>query len=52
MTQHLWDSNPPYVGDERAADVHVANIRRKLRAAGAADDPVVTVRAGYRLLAV
>jgi DNA-binding response OmpR family regulator len=48
--QHLWESS--YVGDERAADVHVANIRRKLRAAGA-NDHVATVRgAGYRLVAV
>ncbi len=50
IMQHLWDSS--YVGDERAADVHVANIRRKLRTA-AEEDHVVTVRgAGYRLLAV
>jgi len=49
IMQHLWESD--YVGDVRAADVHVANIRRKLGDAGAADQ-VVTVRGvGYRLAA-
>src|SRR5262249_28785705 len=51
LMQHLWDSS--YTGDERAADVHVANLRRKLE-----DDPaeplrLVTVRgAGYMLAEV
>jgi two-component system response regulator RegX3 len=50
IMQHLWESS--YVGDERAADVHVANIRRKLESDG---DParIVTIRGvGYRLAAV
>jgi DNA-binding response OmpR family regulator len=50
IMQHLWDSS--YVGDERAADVHVGNIRRKLEGDG---DPerILTVRGvGYRLAAV
>jgi two-component system, OmpR family, response regulator RegX3 len=47
IMQHLWDSS--YVGDERAADVHVANIRRKLEQDGDAER-IVTVRGiGYRL---
>jgi two-component system response regulator RegX3 len=51
LMQHLWDSS--YTGDERAADVHLANLRRKLE-----DDPaepmrLVTVRgAGYMLAEV
>jgi two-component system response regulator RegX3 len=50
IMQHLWDST--YVGDQRACDIHVSNIRRKLE-----DDPgrparLVTVRGvGYRLTA-
>jgi two-component system response regulator RegX3 len=51
IMQHLWESS--YVGDERAADVHVANLRRKIE--GDATDPkrIVTVRGvGYRLVAV
>lgn len=51
LMQRLWDSE--YVGDERAADVHVANLRRKIE-----DDPqnpvrLVTVRGvGYVLAEV
>jgi two-component system response regulator RegX3 len=51
IMQHLWDSS--YIGDERAADVHVANIRRKIERDPAAPDRVVTVRGiGYRLVAM
>jgi DNA-binding response OmpR family regulator len=40
----------PYVGDERACDVHVANLRRKLAADGG-EERIVTVRGvGYRLI--
>jgi DNA-binding response OmpR family regulator len=50
IMQHLWES--AYVGDERAADVHIANLRRKLDRDGEADR-IVTVRGvGYRLAAV
>jgi two-component system response regulator RegX3 len=48
IMQHLWRSD--YVGDQRACDVHVANVRRKIE-----DDPanprrLLTVRAlGYKL---
>src|SRR5205085_763644 len=30
IMRHLWDSD--YVGDERACDLHVSNIRRKIEA--------------------
>jgi two-component system response regulator RegX3 len=49
IMEHLWQS--PYVGDERAADIHISNLRRKLE-----DDPrnparLITVRgAGYTLV--
>ena len=50
IMQHLWESS--YIGDERAADVHVANIRRKLDSNGG-PERIVTVRSvGYRLVAV
>ena len=44
ILQHLWSS--PHVPDERTADAHVANVRRKL----GAGERIVTVRgAGYKL---
>lgn len=49
IVQHLWESD--YVGDERVADMHVSNLRRKIE-----DDPsdprrIVTVRGyGYKLV--
>jgi two-component system response regulator RegX3 len=48
IMQHLWDST--YIGDQRACDIHISNLRRKLE-----DDPanprrIVTVRGvGYKL---
>jgi two-component system response regulator RegX3 len=51
LVRHLWESE--FVGDRRAIDVHISNLRRKLE-----DDPrqprrLVTVRGvGYKLLAV
>jgi two-component system response regulator RegX3 len=51
IMQHLWDSS--YVGDERACDVHVSKLRRKIEPDPANPTRVVTVRgAGYRLDAV
>ncbi|MFL6037644.1 MAG: winged helix-turn-helix domain-containing protein, partial [Gaiellaceae bacterium] len=45
LMQHLWDST--YIGDQRAGDAHIANLRRKIGA-----DRLVTVRgAGYKLVA-
>ena len=51
IMQHLWDST--YVGDQRACDIHISNLRQKIE-----DDPgnptrVVTLRGvGYKLTAV
>jgi two-component system response regulator RegX3 len=48
LMQHLWES--AYVGDERAVDVHVANLRRKIEANPQDPSRIVTVRgAGYML---
>jgi DNA-binding response OmpR family regulator len=50
LIQHLWQSD--FVGDKRAIDVHISNLRRKLE-----DDPrrprrLLTVRGvGYKLVA-
>ena len=46
LMQHLWDST--YVGDQRAGDAHIVNLRRKI-----GRDRLVTVRGvGYKLVAV
>ncbi len=51
IMEHLWES--PYVGDARACDVHVSNLRRKIERDPAHPERLVTVReAGYKLLAV
>ena len=51
VMQHLWDST--YVGDERACDVHVSNLRRKIEENAEEPQRLVTVRGvGYRLEAV
>jgi two-component system response regulator RegX3 len=51
IMQHLWDST--YVGDERACDIHVSNLRRKIEATPGKPSRLVTVRGvGYKLLAV
>lgn len=51
LMQHLWESS--YVGDERAADTHVANLRRKIEADPTRPTRLVTVRgAGYKLVPV
>jgi two-component system response regulator RegX3 len=48
IMEHLWDST--YVGDARACDVHIANLRRKIEPDPAHPTRIVTVReAGYRL---
>jgi two-component system response regulator RegX3 len=48
IMRHLWDST--YVGDERACDLHVSNIRRKIEKDLAEPQRLVTVRgAGYKL---
>jgi DNA-binding response OmpR family regulator len=51
IMQHLWESD--YIGDARAADLHVSNIRRKVERDPENPERVVTVRgAGYKLVAV
>ena len=51
IMEHLWES--PYVGDERACDVHVSTLRRKVERDPARPERIVTVReVGYKLVAV
>jgi DNA-binding response OmpR family regulator len=49
LMQHLWDSR--YVGDQRACDIHVSNLRRKVERDHARPERIVTVRGvGYKLV--
>lgn len=51
IMEHLWES--VYVGDARAADVHISNLRRKVERDPRHPTRIVTVReAGYKLVAV
>ena len=51
LMQHLWDS--AHVGDERAVDVHIANLRRKIEPDTKSPSRLVTVRgSGYMLTEV
>ncbi len=51
IMQHLWDSS--YVGDQRACDIHISNLRRKVEADPTDPKRIVTVRGiGYKLVAV
>jgi two-component system response regulator RegX3 len=51
IMRHLWNSS--YVGDERACDIHVSNLRRKIEATPGSPSRLVTIRGvGYKLLAV
>jgi two-component system, OmpR family, response regulator RegX3 len=48
IMQHLWDST--YIGDQRACDIHISNLRRKLEKDPANPRRIVTVRGvGYKL---
>ena len=48
IMEHLWRT--PFFGDERAADTHVANIRRKIERDPARPTRILTVRGvGYKL---
>jgi two-component system response regulator RegX3 len=51
IMEHLWQT--PHVGDPRAADVHVSNLRRKIERDPAHPTRIVTVReVGYKLMPV
>ena len=51
IMQHLWDSE--YVGDQRACDIHISNLRQKLEEDPANPQRIVTVRGvGYKLATV
>jgi two-component system response regulator RegX3 len=51
LIQHLWASE--FVGDRRAIDVHVSNLRRKLEADPRRPRRLLTVRGvGYKLVAI
>jgi two-component system, OmpR family, response regulator RegX3 len=51
IMQHLWESS--YVGDERACDIHISNLRRKLEHEPEEPERIVTVRGvGYKLVPV
>jgi two-component system, OmpR family, response regulator RegX3 len=51
IMQHLWEST--YVGDERACDIHISNLRRKLEREPDTPERILTVRGvGYRLVPV
>ena len=51
LIRHLWESD--FVGDRRAIDVHVSNLRRKLERDPRKPERLVTVRGvGYKLVAV
>jgi two-component system response regulator RegX3 len=50
LIRHLWESD--YVGDRRAIDVHVSNLRRKLERDPRRPQRLLTVRGvGYKLVA-
>jgi two-component system response regulator RegX3 len=51
IMQHLWDST--YVGDQRACDIHMSNLRRKLERDPESPQQLITVRGvGYKLVEV
>jgi two-component system response regulator RegX3 len=51
IMQHLWESD--YIGDARAADLHISNIRRKIERDPENPERLLTVRgAGYKLVPV
>ena len=45
--EHLWRT--PFFGDERAADAHISNLRRKIEADSGRPERILTVRSvGYK----
>jgi two-component system response regulator RegX3 len=48
IMEHLWQT--PYVGDARACDAHIANLRRKVERLSTRPERILTVRGiGYKL---
>jgi two-component system, OmpR family, response regulator RegX3 len=51
LVRHLWQSD--FLGDRRAIDVHISNLRRKLEPNPRQPRRLITVRgSGYKLMAV
>ena len=51
IMEHLWQS--PYIGDERACDIHISNLRRKIEHDPRNSERLVTVRGvGYSLVPI
>jgi len=51
IMEHLWQT--PYVGDTRACDAHISNLRRKIERDPTHPERIVTVRElGYKLVPV
>jgi two-component system response regulator RegX3 len=51
IMEHLWRT--PYVGETRACDAHISNLRKKVERDPAHPERIVTVReTGYKLVAV
>jgi two-component system response regulator RegX3 len=51
LMQHLWESE--YVGDQRACDIHISNLRRKVERNPERPERIATVRGvGYKLVPV
>lgn len=51
LMEELWDSR--HVGDQRACDAHITNLRRKIERDPSRPERIVTVRGvGYKLAAV
>jgi two-component system response regulator RegX3 len=49
IMEHLWQSE--YVGDQRACDIHITHLRRKIERDPAHPDRLLTVRGvGYKLV--
>lgn len=51
LMEHLWESR--YVGDQRACDIHISNLRRKVERDPERPERILTVRGvGYKLAPV
>jgi DNA-binding response OmpR family regulator len=51
IMEHLWET--PFVGDQRACDVHISNLRRKIERDPGHPERILTVREiGYKLVPV